>query len=195
MIGGPGAPAPLGARVAAFVIDLAVGAALAAAFSALAWIWLLWRSDGGARQPSDGSIYAGLALASCWLPIWGGLTLSAWLRDGSSPGLSAMALRVAGPRGSRPAPMRAVIRLVVTALSGTCVVLSPLIVAGMIAAAGQRTLPLPVGLVLTAPLLVAAATVLCGVVAPGRRTPADLAAGTSVVRVDPAQQTRSPTGE
>jgi len=186
------APAPAAARVAAFLIDLVLAGAVALSCSLIAWIWLLAASGGGARQPSDSEIYGALALFAACLPIWGAIMLLCWSRRGQSPGLAAMALRLVVRGNVPPAPLRALVRLIVFCAATGVGLLTIVLIIAAAAAVAQRTLPAVLALALLLPLALALADPLCWVLTPDGRALHDLIAGTRVVRatgtpVAPAQ--------
>ena len=147
-------PAPLAARIAAFLLDWAVGFGLALAAALVSWLWLLWQSDGGASQPSDGAVYVALFIATIWLPVWAAVTVAGWVRNGRSPGLAAMALAVCDRSGRPPSAARGIVRILVLAVGSVALCAAPILLVAAIAAAAQGTLPLVVaGVVgLTTPL-------------------------------------------
>ncbi len=178
-------PAPAAARLAAYGIDLALAGAAALGCWLLAWLWLLATSDAGLRQPSDAAISVAIAAGFAWLPIWGAVLLLGWSRRGQSPGLAAMALRVVGRDGLPPAPLRALLRLIVLCAASGFALLTLLLLVGAAAAAAQRTLPLLLGLALLLPVALALADPLVWLLSPEHLPLHDLVAGTRVVRVAP----------
>lgn len=174
--------APMPARIAAFLLDLACGLGGAALCALLAYLWLLWRTNGGTVPPSDAAIYAGIAVGLLWLPAWGIVTVLAWSGSGQTLGLSAMDLRIVDGAGHPPAPAAALLRFVVLVACAVPLLLGPLLLAGVVAAAAQNTLPLLLGVVVLLPVALALVDPLCCARTPQRRALHDLAAGTRVVR-------------
>lgn len=175
-------PAPLPPRLAAFFLDWAVGLGLAVAFSVAAWLWLLAASANGTRQPADRALYGSIVIATAWLPLWAAYTLLSWTRSGQTPGLAAMALRVADRSGEPPGPGRALTRLAVLTISAVLLTLAPLLVVGLAAAAWQHTLPLLLALGGVAVVALALIDPLWCIARADRRALHDLAAGTFVLR-------------
>jgi uncharacterized RDD family membrane protein YckC len=174
--------APLAARLAAFLLDLLTGLGCCLVAAAVAWTWLLVASSGGSRQPADLAIYVAIALGLLWIPVWASYTLLAWCRTGQTLGLAAMALRICDGRGLPPAPLMALVRLLILSVASVPLLLAPLVVVGLIAAASQGTLPAPVGLFAALPIAVAAVDPAIGLLRRDRRALHDLAAGTRVVQ-------------
>jgi len=175
-------PAPFAARIAAFLLDWAVGFGLALAAALVSWLWLLWQSDGGASQPSDGAVYVALFIATIWLPVWAAVTVAGWVRNGRSPGLAAMALAVCDRSGRPPSAARGIVRILVLAVGSVALCAAPVLIVAAIAAAAQGTLPLVVAGVVGLTILLVAAELLCCAFTSERRALHDLAAGTRVVR-------------
>ena len=175
-------PAPFATRVAAFLLDWAVGFSLALAAALVSWLWLLWQSDGGASQPSDGAVYVTLLVGTIWLPVWAAVTVAGWVRNGRSPGLAAMALAVCDRSGCPPSVVRGIVRILVLALGSAALCAAPILLVAAIAAAAQGTLPLVVAGVVGLTILLVAAELLCCAFTSERRALHDLAAGTRVVR-------------
>jgi uncharacterized RDD family membrane protein YckC len=183
-IGGfaPQSPARSAERLAAFLLDLSVGLGLLLATVLLAWLWLLWRSDAGDKQPADWAIYVGLTLSTLWLPIWAAFSAICWIYNGQTPGLAVMALRVVGRSGERIGAGRALLRVLVVAGAGGAALITPLLIVVLIAAAAQDTLPLLALLVLVPPLAILSAELATMCLTPERQALHDLIAGTRVVR-------------
>lgn len=180
-------PAPLAARFAALMLDLAAGAGLAILSMTVVLIWLLWQSDSGRRQPSDLAIYLALFLGSAWLPIWASFSVICWTRNGQTPGLAAMSLMVADERGRLPGVGRALARIVGVAAGVCLLLLAPLAAVALAAAAAQGTLPVAVAVGGTVLVLVAAVEPACCVLSRRRAALHDFATGTRVIRVVPQE--------
>lgn len=178
----PERPVPLARRLAAFCLDCAVGLGLAIVFAVAAWIWLLAASHDGGEQPADWAIYTAIVIASLWLPLWAAYTLHAWTRDGQTPGLAAMALRLADRAGRPPGAGRALVRLVVLAAAAALLALSVPLTVGLVAAAWQHTLPLLLAIGGSALAALALLDPAWCIAHSDRRALHDLAAGTRVVR-------------
>ncbi len=187
-------PAPLAARLAALALDLVVGIGFAIVFGLAALIWLLWRSDGGLRQPSDLSIYFAMLLGSAWIPVWAAYSLHCWLRDGQTPGLAAMSLAVADRRGERADVGRGLVRLIGLAIGVTLSVSALIALLALIAAAAQGTLPARVALAGSLLVLAALAEPACCILSRRRLALHDLVSGTRVVRFVPPDQARQEFG-
>lgn len=177
------APPRSAERLAAFLVDLAVGLGLLLVTTALGWLWLLWRSDAGSRQPADWAIYLGLGVVTLWLPLWAAYSAICWMRSGQTPGLAVMALRVEARSGVGVGAGRSLVRVLLVAIAGSATVLTPLIAVGILAAAAQSTLPPLALLVLMLPLAILAAEFACWWLTADRRALHDLITGTRVVRV------------
>ena len=177
------APARSAERLAAFLLDLAVGLGLLLVTTALGWLWLLWRSDAGSRQPADWAIYLGISVVTLWLPLWAAYSAICWMRNGQTPGLAVMALRVEARSGAEVGAGRSLVRVLLVSIAGSAAVLTPLIVIAMLAAAAQNTLPPLALLVLLPPLAILAAEFACWWLTADRQALHDLIAGTRVVRV------------
>lgn len=177
----PYTPAPLATRLAAFLLDCAVGFGLALLTTLVAWLWLLWQSNGGSRQPSDGAIYLALIIGTLWLPAWAVLTLLAWEHDGQSIGLAATALCVCDDLGRPPSSRRGLLRLLLLSAGAAALGLAPLLLAIAAAAAWQGTLPPLVAIAVGVVVLLGVADALCCALTAERRALHDLASGTRVV--------------
>src|SRR5262249_30369750 len=159
-----------------------VGFGIALCCLAAAWAWLLVASGGGENRPSDAAIYAAMAVASLWLPLWGGWTLLAWVRDGQTPGLAAMALRGADRAGRAPGRFRALLRLALLGLAAAALGCVLVLLIGAAAAVRQGTLPPIIGVGVAVVLTLALADPLFCLLSAEHRALHDLAAGTLVVR-------------
>lgn len=175
-------PAPLVTRLAAFLMDCAVGFGLAVLFAVATWIVLLLTSQAGEIQPSDPAIYLALSFSTAWLPVWGAWTLLSWVRGGRSLGQAAMALRVTDLSGTPVGPFRALARLLILAVATGLLVVAAILAIGSIAALAQGTLPRLVGLAAIATLVLALVDPACCILSKRRRALHDLAAGTLVSR-------------
>lgn len=141
------APASLGNRLAAYLIDWLVTFILGCVFISAAGLLLLVASDMGRTDPPDRVLYAALLVAAMVVPVWTVVTLVGWSWQGQSVGKLAMNLRVVNRSGAAPGLGRALVRLLVYVVEHVALLAGPL--AG--AASwwlGSRELP---ALVLVAP--------------------------------------------
>lgn len=141
------APASLGNRLAAYLIDWLVTFILGCVFISAAGLLLLVASDMGRTDPPDRVLYAALLVAAMVVPVWTVVTLVGWSWQGQSVGKLAMNLRIVNRSGATPGLGRALVRLLVYVVEHVALLAGPL--AG--AASwwlGSRELP---ALVLVAP--------------------------------------------
>jgi hypothetical protein len=176
---------PRAGRIAAFVLDLLCGAALAVVSGLIAWLWLLLTSSGGTRPPSDAAIYLAIALALLWLPVWAALTLLAWCDRGQSLGLAAMRLRLEC-HGALPGAGAALMRLLVLIVFTLLLALGLPLVLFAWAAAAVGTIPAWLAALALLPLLIGASDIVVWLVRRDGRALHDLAAHTRVVPSAPA---------
>ncbi len=106
-------PAPLGSRLAAYLLDWLVTFILVCVFISAAGLLLLVASDMGRTDPPDRALYAALLVATMVVPVWTLVTVVGWSRYGQSVGKHAMNLRVVSRSGGTPGLGRTLVRLVV----------------------------------------------------------------------------------
>ncbi len=182
------APATLPARLAAFLLDILVGIGLAILFSLVAFVWLLWRSDAGLRQPSDLSIYVAILLGSASVPVWAGYSLICWLRHGQTAGLAAMSLAVADLQGNPPGIGRSLVRLIGVATGMTLLFIAFVAAIAAIAAAAQGTLPIAAAVAGSLLVLAALVDPACWALTRRKLALHDLLSGTRIVQFAPPEQ-------
>lgn len=142
------APAPLGSRLAAYLLDWLVAFILVCVFVSAAGLLLLVASDMGRSDPPDRALYAALLVAALVVPVWALVTLLGWSWHGQSVGKLAMNLRVVKRGGTAPGLGRALVRLAVYAAENLMLLLAPL---GWVAAWWLRSRGLPLPLLLAPP--------------------------------------------
>lgn len=173
---------PRAARCAAFLLDLLCGLGLAVALALLGWLWLLARTGGGARPPSDATVYIGIALWMLWLPLWAVSTVLGWSGSGQTLGLAALSLRVVAANGEPP-PAAAALRRCLIMMAFAALLLIGLPVALFaFSAAAVGAVPVWVALLGVLPLFVGAIDPACWLLRRDGRAVHDLAAGTQIVR-------------
>lgn len=174
-------PAPLGQRLAAFVLDWLVTCIIVSLFLAAAGLYLLLTSDMAAKDPPDRALLTAVLVATLSAPVWCVVTLAGYTWHGRSPGKLAMNLRVVGRNQQPPGVWRALLRLVVFVTE-----VAPLAAVAPVAAlavAWRTSAVLPhvlagVALALIVPVL----SLLLVVRDRRRRSLHDMIAGTMVVR-------------
>lgn len=174
------APAPLGSRLAAYLLDWLVTFILACVFVSAAGLLLLVASDMGRTDPPDRVLYAALLVAAMVVPVWVLVTLLGWSWHGQSVGKLAMNLRIVDRGGAAPGLGRALVRLAVYTVENLLLLLAPL---GGAAAWWLRSRGLPPPLLLAPPaaLLVPFVSVALLLVDREHRALHDRLAGTWVV--------------
>ena len=177
-----GTPSPRAGRLAAFLLDLLCGAALAVVSGLIAWLWLLLTSSGGTRPPSDAAIYVAIALALLWLPVWATLTLLAWCDRGQTLGQAALGLRVEAD-GAALSVGAALTRLLVLIVFAALLVLGAPLALSATAAAAVGTIPLWLAALGFLPVLIGAIDAVVWLARADGRALHDLAAHTHVASV------------
>lgn len=174
------APASVGARLAAYLLDWLVTFIVVCLCTAAAGLILLATSDMGRNDPPNRAIYASLLVAALAAPIWVGMTLAGWAWRGRTVGKTAMSLRIVDRSGRPPGIARSLLRLVVYLAENV-----PLAAAGPVLAAAVafRAQHLPADLLaaFAAILLLPLVSTAVMVRDRHRRALHDLVAGTVVV--------------
>lgn len=173
-------PAPLGARLIAFLLDWLVTFILVCLFTASAGLVLLIASDMGREDPPDRALYAALLIASLVVPVWAVLTLTGWVWHGRSAGKLAMNLQVVDSSGRPPGIPRAAARLVVYMLENAPIAMVAPVVLGMTLLRAHAVVPQALA-ALAAALVLPVISAALALRDPRHRTLHDLAAGTLVV--------------
>lgn len=123
------APAPLGRRVSAYLLDWLVSLVAAAMAVALAAGLLLCTSDLDRRDPPDWSLYVAMIVVSLWLPAWFLYTTLAWSAAGRTLGMAMTGVSVVAARGAAAGILRAAGRTILLALLSAPLLLSPALLA------------------------------------------------------------------
>jgi uncharacterized RDD family membrane protein YckC len=176
----PAAPAPLGSRLAALVLDWLVAFILGCVFLVAAGLYLLVVSDMGYKDASDQAIGVALIVVSLTVPIWLVVTLAGYTWHGRSVGKLAMNLRVVDRSGEPPNLWRSIVRLLVYAFEvAPLTAIAP--VAGLALVWRSTSVLTQLLVALGVTLIVPALSVLLMVRDRSRRSLHDFAAGTTVI--------------